>query len=185
MDSTIMTKEPGKYFLLEGQETRRLVFRKFERSDFDEWLPFHKDPRSSQYWDGLPQDPIKACEEQFERLFERYDNNLGGMNAMILKETRALIGMAGLLVQTVDETQELEIGYSILPEYWKKGYATEAAIKCKDYAFENKMGSSLISIIHIDNIPSQKVALNNGMHLDKTTTYKDNPVHIFRIARGV
>jgi len=184
MDLTIMKKESRKDCLLEGKETTRLVFRKFEHSDFDEWLPFHKDPRSSQYWVGLPQDPIKACEEQFERLFERYDNNLGGMNAMILKETGALIGMAGLLVQTVDETQELEIGYSILPKYWKKRYATEAAIKCKGYAFENKLADSLISIIHIDNIPSQKVALNNGMYLDKTTNYKDNPVHIFRIAGG-
>lgn len=176
-------KEPSENLLLVGQETERLVFRKFEQSDFEDWLPFHQDPRSSQYWNGLPQDPIKACEEQFVRLFERYDNNLGGMNALVYKETGALIGMAGLLIQTVDETQELEIGYSILPEYWKKGYATEAAVRCKACAFENKLSDSLISIIHIDNVPSQKVAMNNGMSLVKTTIYKDNPVHIFRITR--
>lgn len=176
-----MIKEPGKDYLLEGQETERLIFRKFDESDFNQWLPFHQDHRSSQYWEGLPQKPVKACKEQFARLFERYDNNLGGMNALVHKETRTLIGMAGLLVQTVDETQELEIGYSILPEYWKKGYATEAAIKCKANAFKNKLADSLISIIHINNIPSQKVAFNNGMYLDKTTDYKDNPVHIFRV----
>lgn len=167
--------------LLFGEETQRLSFRKFIQNDFEEWLPFHLDPRSSQYWEGLPQDPIKACEEQFVSLFERYDNHLGGMNALVDKETRDLIGMAGLLVQTIDETKELEIGYSILPEYWKMGFATEAAIKCKTYAFENKLSDSLISIIHIENIPSQKVAVNNEMFLDKTTSYKDNPVHIFRI----
>lgn len=177
MDSKIMTKN----LLLEGQETERLFFRKFEHSDLEEWLPFHKDPRSSQYWKGLPQDPVQACNEQFARLFERYDNNLGGMNALVNKITGKLIGMAGLLVQTVDDIQELEIGYSILPEYWENGFATEAAIKCRTYAFENKFSNSLISIIHIDNIPSQKVAINNGMYLEKTTTYKDNPVRIFRV----
>lgn len=181
MDSRKMTEEPKEDYLLEGQETERLVFRKFVPSDFEEWLPFHQDSRSSQFWDGLPQDPVKACKDQFARLFERYDNNLGGMNALTDKANKKLIGMCGLLVQTVDDLQELEIGYSILPEYWKKGYATEAAIKCKNYAFENKLSDSLISIIHIENLPSQKVAINNGMFLEKTTTYKDNPVHIFRI----
>ncbi len=174
-------KGPGEHYLLEGRETERLTFRKFEQSDFEEWLPFYQDPRSSQYWEGLSTDPLQACKEQFERLFERYENNLGGMNALVHKDTGALIGMTGLLIQTVDETQELEIGYSILPEYWKNGFATEAAIKCKAYAFENKLSDSLISIVHVDNIPSQKVALNNGMYLDKTTTYKDNPVYIFRV----
>lgn len=168
--------------LLIGQETERLTFRKFEATDFDNWLPFHQDPRSSQYWEGLPQEPNKACTEQFERIFERYEKNLGGMNALINKRSQELIGMAGLLIQNVDEMEELEIGYSILPEYWKKGFATEAAIKCKTYAFENIRPSSLISIIHIDNLPSQKVARNNGMQLDKTTVYKNNPVHIFRVS---
>jgi len=181
MDSKQMMKGATKNLLLQGQKTERLIFRKFLPSDFDAWLPFHEDPRSSQYWDGLPQDPRIACEELFKGLFERYDNNLGGMNALIHKDTGALIGMAGLLTQTVDEIREMEIGYSVLPEYWKKGYATEASIKCKDYAFEKRLTDSLISIIHIDNTPSQKIAMNNGMSLDKTTTYKDNPVHIFRI----
>lgn len=150
-------------------------------SDFKAWLPFHEDPRSTRYWEGLPKDPTIACQEQFDRIFERYEKKLGGMNALIHKSNGNLIGICGLLVQTVDGRQELEIGYSILPQYWKQGYATEAATQCRQYAFENNLSDSLISIIHVDNIPSQKVAVKNGMHLDKTTCYKDNPVHIFRI----
>ncbi len=167
--------------LLVDQETERLKFRKINVSDFEAWLPFYQNPLSTQYWEGLPKDPIKACEEQFQRVFERYENNLGGMNALIQKTSDRLIGICGLLVQVVDGIQELEIGYSILPEFWCKGYATEAAKKCKEFAFTNKLADSLISIIHIDNIPSQKVALANGMQLKKTTTYKNNPVHIYRI----
>jgi len=167
--------------LLEGEETKRLAFRKVSPSDFKAWLPFHKDPRSTQYWDGLPKDPIIACQEQFDRIFERYQKKQGGMNALILKSNGNLLGICGLLVQTVDGIPELEIGYSILPQYWKQGYATEAAEKCKAFAFGNNLTDSLISIIHVDNIPSQKVALKNGMFLDKTTRYKDNPVHIYRI----
>nr|WP_299070280.1 GNAT family N-acetyltransferase [uncultured Allomuricauda sp.] len=171
-------------YLLEGETSNRLQFRKITQSDFDSWLPFYHNPLSTQYWDGLPSDPIKACKEQFDKVFERYEKGLGGMNALVLKETQQLIGICGLLVQTVDEIEELEIGYSILPEFWLQGFAIEAAQKCKDFAFENNFTKSLVSIIHIDNVPSQKVALKNGMHLDKTTTYKDNPVHIFRVNQG-
>lgn len=168
-------------YLLEHQESERLRFRKLLASDFEAWLPFYHNPKSTQYWDGLPSDPKTACQVQFDRIFERYQNDLGGMNALISKSTGKLIGICGLLVQTVDDVQELEIGYSILPEYWLQGYAFEAAQKCKQFAFAHDFSSSLISIIHVDNVPSQKVAIKNGMHLDKTTTYKDNPVHIFRV----
>lgn len=168
-------------YLLEGQESNRLQFRRLVEKDFDKWLPFYKNPKSTKYWDGIPKNPKQACKEQFHKIFERYEKELGGMNALILKNTNTLVGICGLLVQTVDKNEELEIGYSVLPEYWRNGYAFEAAQKCKNFAFEENFASSLISIIHIDNIPSQKVALKNGMGLDKSTIYKTNPVHIYRI----
>ncbi|MEL6917401.1 MAG: GNAT family N-acetyltransferase [Bacteroidota bacterium] len=171
-------------YLLEGEETDRLLFRKLVPADFEDWLPFHKNPLSSQFWEGLPKDPEIACQQQFDRVFERYENRLGGMNALIHKYSGHLIGLCGLLVQAVDGMEELEIGYSILPEHWKKGYATEAAVKCKTFAFANNLVHSLISIIQVDNIPSQKVAISNGMHLDKTTIYNANRVHIFRVYKA-
>ncbi|MCK0160202.1 GNAT family N-acetyltransferase [Allomuricauda sp. F6463D] len=171
-------------YLLQHQTSERLIFRKLEASDFEDWLPFYHDPKSIQYWKGLPTDPVKACRIQFDRVFERYENNLGGMNALISKQSGELIGICGLLVQTVDDIQELEIGYSVLPKFWLQGFAFEAAQKCKKFAFDNNFSSSLISIIHVDNIPSQKVAVKNEMFLDKTTIYKDNPVHIFRANQG-
>ena len=168
-------------YVLFNEESERLLFKKVSLSDFENWLPFHQEPLSSQYWSGLSKDPITACKEQFSRIFERYKEQSGGMNALFSKETKKLIGLAGLLAQEVDGIVELEIGYSILPEYWRQSYGFEAAKKCKEVAFENKWADSLISIIQVNNIPSQKTALKNGMNIDFSTTYKDNSVHIFRI----
>lgn len=168
-------------YLLENQKSERLLFRKITPKDFDSWLPFYENPESTRYWNGLPKNPEEACNKQFDKTFERYEKGLGGMNALIHKETNLLIGICGLLVQTVDGIEELEIGYSILPQYWRKGYAIETARKCKEYAFNHKFTTSLISIIHVDNIPSKRVASKNGMVLDKTTTYKENPVAIYRV----
>ena len=107
------------------------------------------------------------------------------MNALIDKHSKDLIGYCGLLVQNVDAIQELEIAYSLLPEMRGKGFATEAAQKCRDFAFENAYSDSLISIISLTNLRSENVALKNGMKRDKQTRYKSNAVNIFRISRSM
>jgi RimJ/RimL family protein N-acetyltransferase len=91
------------------------------------------------------------------------------------------VGQCGLLVQTIDDIEELEIGYSLMPAHRGKGYASEAARKCKEFAFENEFSDSLISVIHVDNNASARVALANGMFLDKSTISKGDPVNIYRI----
>lgn len=174
-------------YLLEGQQSERLYFRKLEESDFENWLAFCSDPSSLEYMliaKSVPEDPAIRCRMWFDKIFNRYENNLGGLNVLIDKNTNEFIGQCGLLIQTVDEIEEMEIGYSIMPRHRKKGYALEAAKKCKDFAFENNLRESLISTIHIDNANSAKVAIANGMKLDKKTIYSDNPVDIFRIFRN-
>ena len=128
--------------------------------------------------------PYDQCTEWFRRVEERYQNDLGGLNALIDRETNEFIGQCGLLVQIVDEKKELEIGYSVLPKYWNLGYATEAAIKCRDFAFQNNFTESLISIIHVDNIKSERVALKVGMVKVRQTIFKDLKVNIFAIAKS-
>lgn len=170
-------------FLLHGHHTDRLLLRKFTRADFDAWLPFFRDPESTRYWEGIPDDPLKACRQQFDRIFERYEKGLGGMNALACRRSGDLMGMCGLLVQDVDGDKELEIGYSLLPEARGKGYATEAGLYCRDAAFARGWSESLISIIHIRNLPSQSVAKRLGMTRDRETRYKENPVVLFRVHR--
>lgn len=168
-------------YLLAGEESERLLFRVILASDFDTWLPFHQEPLSTQYWTGLPKDPNEACQQQFDAIFQRYAKDKGGMNALICKSTANLVGFCGLLMQTINGKEELEIGYSILPAYWGNGYATEAALKCKEVAFECAWASYLISIISMANLPSKKVALKIGMEVRETTNYNQNQVEIFCI----
>lgn len=172
-------------YLLENQETVRLIFRNIQASDVDEWMNFFTDPKTYLYWPEGRGTPKEECKKFYDKQFYRYENELGGMNALIEKSSGALVGHAGLLVQEVDEKEELEVAYSLLPGYWNKGYAIEAARKCKLFAFENNFAESLISIISLPNIPSQKVAIKNSMTIEKQTVYKNIPVYIFRVFRPV
>jgi RimJ/RimL family protein N-acetyltransferase len=169
-------------YLLDGEQTERLLFRKIDESDYGHWLPFFFDPKTHVHWTSPINVPDVECQNWYHKQRWRYQNDMGGMNAIIEKQSGKLIGHCGLLVQTVDQIAELEIGYSLLPQYWGNGYATESAKKCRDHAFENGLAETLISIISITNKPSENVALKNGMELDKTTVYHDNEVNIFRIS---
>lgn len=172
-------------YSLNSHQSQRLLFRDITIKDATDWLPFFEDPSTSRYW-VQPKVPAKqACDHWYERQLFRYNNGLGGHNALIEKVSNRFIGHCGLLVQTVDGIQELEIGYSLLPEFWNKGYATEAALACRDFAFENEFGKefgdSLISIISTSNLPSQSVAKKNSMDKTKRTIYSNNEVDIWRI----
>jgi [ribosomal protein S5]-alanine N-acetyltransferase len=169
-------------YLLTGEETRRLRFRLLHENDFENWLPLFRTQEAEKFL-GLASIPTpeERCKKWFEIVLNRYKKDLGGMNVLINKETGQLVGQCGLLIQEVDNQRELEIGYSILPAFWGHGYATEAAIKCKGYAFEHKYSDSLISIIHVNNIRSEKVAMKNGMLFEKKTIFKEMPVNIFRV----
>jgi [ribosomal protein S5]-alanine N-acetyltransferase len=174
-----------KNFILDNQQSERILFRRVTQEDFNSWLEFFKDPRSLQYL-ALPKlEPEALCQFWIDLILERYAKNRGGMNALIEKATGAFLGQCGLLFQDIDGKTEIEIGYSIIPKYWGKGYATEAAIKCKEYAFENNLTDSIISIILQGNKNSVNVALKNGMKYDKTTVYKERTADIYRINRAL
>jgi RimJ/RimL family protein N-acetyltransferase len=172
-------------YLLTNQDTERLSFRALTKEDFQTWLPFFEDGLTLIYFGIDPNLPLKVlCENWFKKVFHRYENNLGGMNAILLKESGKLIGQCGLLIQTVEGKERLEVGYSLLPQYRGKGYATEAAVKCKEFAFENNIASELISMIHIDNKASEKVALKNGMSLESIIDYEGMMAKIYTINKA-
>ena len=93
-----------------------------------------------------------------------------GLWAVILKENGAMIGQCGLTMQTWKDQRVLEIGYLFNRSYWHKGYATEAAKACKEYAFETLKATEVCSIIRDTNVASQNVAIRNGMVKKDTWT---------------
>lgn len=172
-------------YLLNGEESERLHLRLLEPTDFDIWETLFDSENTALFLGLDPKlSPQELCQIWFDKVFHRYENNLGGMNVLIDKVTNELVGQCGLLIQTVEGEKRLEIGYSILPQHRNKGFASEAAQFCKNRAFENNWSDQLISMVHVDNISSEKVAIKNGMQLEKRIIDDGSPMNIFNIERS-
>ncbi len=177
-------------YLLDGQETERLRFRLLKESDYDSWFPFfaNKDIYRFLFLDYKKSED-ELCQFWMDKAFARYKEDRGGMNVIEDKETGAFIGQSGLLVQNMDGDARLEVGYSLLPNYYGKGYAIEAARFAKNYAFakayDKDFDNLIVSMIHVDNEPSIKVAKNNDMNWMKTfTDFNGERFHVYGQTRA-
>lgn len=61
----------------------------------------------------------------------------------------------------------MEIGYHINKKYWSKGFASEAAMACKQYGFHHLGLQKLISIIDPNNLASIRVAEKIGFSKER------------------
>ena len=89
-----------------------------------------------------------------------------GLWGVILKECDQFIGDCGITMQKINGTMEPEIGYHINKKYMNRGYATEAAKACRNYAFEVLKFKKIYSYMKYTNIASIKVAENIGMKIN-------------------
>ena len=84
-------------------------------------------------------------------------------------------------MQVIDDETVPEIGFHILKEFCNQGYATEAAIACKEYAFNVLNYPRIFSYTTLNNMPSQRVAEKIGMQVYKRFT-KNGTQHIAQVA---
>lgn len=167
---------------LDKKETERLFIRPLTLGDIELWTPFFTHPNSIKYFPKfLSGNPEIDATSWIQKQLDRYTDGRHGLMALIEKSTGDFVGQCGLLTQEIDGKTEIEIGYSLLPQFEGKGYATEAAQLFKKYAFEKNTIDSVVSIIDIGNIPSQNVAMRNGMTKGKMVKdYFGIDVFIFR-----
>ena len=93
----------------------------------------------------------------------RYTHEGFGLWACCLKTSGEMIGQCGLTMQDTPYGRVVEVGYLFEKAYWHRGFATEAAIVCKEYAFSVLGIDEVFSIIRENNLASQAVAKRNGM----------------------
>ena len=142
-------------------ETRRLILRQFVAGDADALARVLSDPEAMRYYPA-PYDRA-GVEQWIGRNRQRYREDGVALWAMVLKSSGELIGDCGITGQDVEGEHLFEIGYHLRRDQWGQGFATEAAVACRDWAFANLKVDRVISLIRPENVPSRRVAERNGM----------------------
>ncbi len=170
------------YTYQDNLQSERIITRFLTEDDYKAWEEFVNDNDCLEFFPEVNH-PTSAERAKFfvGKSLDRYKENRLGLQALIEKSSGELIGMSGLLSQNVNGVMEIEIGYHLLKKHWHKGYAIEAAKLFKQYVIDHKIASSVVSIIHINNISSQNVALKNGMSPDGEVEFFGDSHIVYRI----
>ncbi|HWX53186.1 MAG TPA: GNAT family N-acetyltransferase [Verrucomicrobiae bacterium] len=174
----------GEGVMVEGLvlETERLQLRRYTLADLDALAPIVSDPVAMEFYPA----PLvrQGAEDWIQRNLKRYQQDGFGKWAMVLKDSGEFIGDCGCMVQDVEGEKEIEVGYLVRRDLWGKGYATEAARACMDYAFGRLGVDRVISMIRPENQRSRKVAEKNGMSCERIVFWRGYDHCVYAMKRN-
>jgi RimJ/RimL family protein N-acetyltransferase len=158
-------------------ETARLLLRTAEPGDADRLAGMYGDPEVARYTSGVTRssDEVAATLDRWADHWRRY--GVGMLVAERLGD-RTVVGRVGFLAWNpetwehalnadLDPPYEIEVGWSLAREHWGHGYATEAALAARDWALGEVCPPRLISLIHPENVRSQRVAEKLGERYER------------------
>lgn len=165
-----------------NQESERLTYRRITEEDIESWTEFFVDNDMIHFVGLDPTRPHRELAEfSIKKQIDRYPTGVG-MLALIEKSSGDFIGMCGIIPRKFESGDAFEIGYSIKPKHWGKGYASESSQQIKTFGLKNKIANNFISIIDKNNVKSINVAKKNGMELLREDTFEGMEVYIYGTA---
>ncbi len=149
--------------------TNRLSLIKYNSSDFEDFCKVICDDEVMLHISGKGNTRIVA-KEKFEKLLKtNSENDLYGFYKVILKESNKMIGFAKF---TPYEKHYFEIGYALLPSYWRKGYTQEMVTNLTKHGLHNFSNNKLMAIVKKGHVASINVLEKNGYQIYKEEDFK-------------
>ena len=143
-------------------ETERLYLRKVRPEDAPEILFFRSDDRIMQYLDKEKM----QTEAEAREFIHKYDQAIQeneGINWGIYRKAdpEKLIGTIGLW-RFIKHNHRAEIGYTIHPDFWNQGIASEALTAVLNYGFRTLKLHSVEANINPENNASRRLLEKHG-----------------------
>lgn len=160
--------------------TERLQLRTLTKDDLEHFRDLETDEKVMRYLGGITRDPDDTA-AYLEKQLNSYADEGIGLFAVFLASSSNFIGRAGIQPWTIDDKKPWEIGYTLKPEYWGSGYATELASFFRDWALQKNPGIALVSIIHPENHGSISVASKIGMRFNRYIDFKGRKLSVYRL----
>ena len=169
---------------LERVETLNLVLERLRMEHLPEVSRLLRDPRvAATGWPGgrppSERDVVISLEDK-ERHWARYGF---GMWLMRDRATGEMVGRGGLQwTAYVRELDEVEVGWSVMPERWGEGLATELARASVDVAFGPLGLDQIVAFTLPDNVASRRVMEKAEFEYDRDILHVGVP-HVLYVRR--
>lgn len=145
--------------------TPRLKIREFRWDDLDALVEMDRDPRVSRYEPGgLTVEQIRYRLEGALEWAQQSPRTIFKLAITLLPEERAW-GRLSLKINQ-EAIREWEIGWTLHPQVWGKGYASESARALLAYAFTQLNAHRVVAFCHAENEASRRVMEKIGMTLE-------------------
>jgi RimJ/RimL family protein N-acetyltransferase len=152
----------------------------WREQDFEPYAKMCADPEIMRFLGGKTLNRLEAW-RHMAFLIGHWDLLGYGHWAVEEKASGAFAGRVGFLNPA--DWPGFEIGWTLGRNFWGKGYATEAAQRALQFAFDELDKSHVISLIHPDNRASIRVAERLGEKLEGNTELLGNNVLIYGLDR--
>ena len=143
-------------------ETERLLLRPFRESDLDAYTALLQAPAVRASLHLADDIGREQAWQQMASWLGQWELRGTGQWALEERATGVLVGRAGMHHPERADWPGIEIGWTLHPDHWGKGYATEAGAAAVTYAFAHHDVDALYSVILRENLASQAVARRLG-----------------------
>ena len=146
----------------------RLGFRGWKKSDKTPFAKMNADTEVMRYFPSVL--TAVASDELVDRLQKHYHTHGFTFFAVDELETKKFIGFIGLIHTSFEAyfTPCIEIGWRLKKEDWYRGFATEGAKRCLEFAFAKLQVDKIYAITTLTNKPSIHVMQKIGMQRQGT-----------------
>jgi len=148
--------------------------------DFEEYSAIHTDAEVTRFTARKHLDRMETW-RHLAMIAGHWHLRGFGMWGVFEKDSDRLVGRVGFYQP--DGWPDFELGWTIGRNWWGKGYATEAAQRCVEFAFRDLDRDHLISLIDPLNVASIRVAERIGETVQGDVTVDGHRLIIYGIAR--
>jgi RimJ/RimL family protein N-acetyltransferase len=167
---------PGRF------ETARLRAERSSREHLELYVPFEQDERIAT-WLGGVRNPAQA-EESLARELEHWQAHGFGRWALFDAATGEFVGRGGLRRVEIEGRPEVELGYTIVPERWGQGLATELSEAAVRIGFDQVGLAEIVAFTLPHNLASRRVMAKAGFGYERDFAWKGEPHVLYRIRKG-
>ena len=157
--------------------SERIILRGWQDSDFHPYTTLVSDPVMMRFIGGGAIS-YKEARKEFDGMREQWINRKIGIFVIADKTSDELLGFTGLFESPL--IYEPELSWSLSAKNHGKGYASEAAVLARNWAFREHNIGPLMSLVHPDNISSKRVAERLGASVESHTTWMGQPRLVYR-----